>query len=298
MTLSEPQVMPMNTTVDALHPGQPPPVYVVSGGIGASGERLVQTVLVQFPGSKVPVIVTPHLRRAEQIEDIVEQAAKTQGTIVHTLVDARLRRLLVEQAQAQGVVTIDLMGGLLTRLTEVLGQEPVVRPGLYRQLNEAYFRRIQAMEFAITHDDGHRAHDWPLAEMVLTGVSRVGKTPLSMYLSVQGWKVANLPLVLGQSPPPELFELEPGRVIGLHLEPGQLLFHRQQRQRRLGAPGPSVYTDPAQIYEEVEAARQIFRRGRFPVIDVTDKPIETSAEEVIELISRRFRTEGHLVNDN
>jgi hypothetical protein len=276
-----------------LHSDNPPPVYVVSGGIGASGERLVQTVLVQFPGSKVPVITVPHVRQVEQVEAIVRQAVTTQGAIVHTLVDASVRCALVQKAQEQGVMTIDLMGDLLAYLTELLGREPIVRPGLYRQLNEAYFRREEAMEFAITHDDGNRPHEWPLAEIVLTGVSRVGKTPLSMYLSVQGWKVANVPLVLELPPPPELFNLERGRVIGLYVEPGQLLFHRQKRQRRLGAPGPAAYTDPARIYEEVEAAQQVFKRGGFSVIDVTDKPVEISAEEVIELITRRFQTGGH-----
>lgn len=285
----------MNVGVETRYSGKPPPIYVVSGGTGASGERLVQTVLVQFPGSSVPVITIPHVRRVEQVEDIVQQAALTQGAIIHTLVDVKLRCALIGKAQEQGVITIDLMGDLLTHLTELLGREPIVRPGLYRQLNEAYFKRVEAMEFAIAHDDGHRAHEWPLAEIMLIGVSRVGKTPLSMYLSVQGWKVANVPLVPEFPPPPALFELEQGRVIGLHVEPGQLLFHRQQRQRRLGAPGPSAYTDPAQLYAEVEAARKVFRRGSFSVIDVTDKPVETSAEEVVELITRRFSTEGHRI---
>lgn len=279
----------MNATSDSHQPEHLPPIYIVSGGMGASGEHLIQTALVQFPGLKVPVITVPHVRRVDQVEDVIQQAILTQGVIVHTLVDDRLRDILIHKAKEQSVVTIDLMGPLLTHLTQELGQAPIVHPGLYRQLNEAYFRRVEAMEFAIAHDDGKRPHDWPLADMVLTGVSRVGKTPLSMYLSVQGWKVANIPLISELPPPPALFQLEPGRVIGLYLDPGQLLFHRQQRQRRLGALGPTAYTDPAQIYEEVEAARQVFRRGGFPIVDVTDKPIETSAEEVSELIARRFK---------
>jgi hypothetical protein len=145
----------------------------------------------------------------------------------------------------------------------------------------------------MAHDDGKNPQDWPLADMVLVGVSRAGKTPLSMVLSVLGWKVANLPLVLGLPLPPELFQLDRRRVIGLNIEPGQLLIHRQQRQRRLGAPGPSAYTDPVAIYEEAEAARQVFQRGGFSVIDVTDKPIETSADEIIELITHRLRIESH-----
>jgi regulator of PEP synthase PpsR (kinase-PPPase family) len=137
-------------------------------------------------------------------------------------------------------------------------------------------------------NDGKNQQQWPKAEIVLTGVSRVGKTPLSMYLSVQGWKVANVPLVLEVPPPQQLFELDRRRVFGLDIEPGQLLMHRQKRQQRLGAPGPSAYTDPMKIFEEVEFARKVFKRGGFSIINVTDKPIETSADEVIKLITRRL----------
>ena len=207
------------------------------------------------------------------------------------MVDARLRRTLTQLAQDQDVVCIDLMGDLLSRLSEVLDQEPIGRPGLYRQLHHAYFERVAAIEFAMAHDDGQNRDGWPQAEIVLTGVSRVGKSPLSMYLSVLGWKVANVPLVKSISPPSELFQLDRRRVIGLSIEPGQLVIHRQQRQRRLGAPGPSAYTDPAAINEELEAAQKVFQRGRFTVVDVTDKPIETSADEIIERVTRRLRRE-------
>jgi regulator of PEP synthase PpsR (kinase-PPPase family) len=265
----------------------PPPIYVVSGGTGASGDQLVHTVLAQFPESQVPVIMRGHVRHLEQVEAVMAEAAASGGTIVHTMVDTRLRDALTRLAQERNVAAIDLMGDLLSRLTDVLGQEPVSHPGLYRQLHQAYFERVAAIDFAMAHDDGKNPEGWPQADIVLVGVSRVGKTPLSMYLSVLGWKVANVPLVMGLPPPPDLFQLDRRRVIGLNIEPGQLLVHRQQRQRRLGAPGPSAYTDPTAIHEEVEAARQLFRQGGFFVIDVTDKPIETSADEIIERVTRR-----------
>jgi regulator of PEP synthase PpsR (kinase-PPPase family) len=124
--------------------------------------------------------------------------------------------------------------------------------------------------------------------VVLTGVSRVGKTPLSMNLAVLGWKVANVPLVPGVDPPAELFELDRRRVIGLTIDPSRLVFHRQQRRRRLGAPGLEAYTDASAVYEELEAATRVLRRSGFTIIDVTDKPIEASVSQVIELITRRF----------
>ena len=181
----------------------------------------------------------------------------------------------------------------MSRLAELLEQEPAGHPGLYRQLHQDYFERVASIDFAMAHDDGRNPEGWPLADIVLVGPSRVGKTPLSMYLSVLGWKVANVPLVTGLNPPAELFQLDALRVIGLSIEPGQLVGHRQQRQRHLGAPGPTAYTDPVTIYEEMEAARQMFKQGGFSTIDVTDKPIEASADEIIALITRRFGAEAH-----
>jgi regulator of PEP synthase PpsR (kinase-PPPase family) len=270
-----------------------PPIYIVSGGAGASGEQLVHTVLAQFHDSQVPVVTVGHVRHMAQVEEVVARAASGGGTIVHTMVDASLGNALTQLAHERGVMTIDLMGGLLAHLTTALDQQPVWHPGLYRQLHQAYFERVAAIDFAMAHDDGKHPQGWSQAEIMLVGVSRVGKTPLSMYLSVLGWRVANLPLVSGLEPPSELFSLDRRRVVGLNIEPAQLLVHRQQRQRRLGAPGPSAYSDLAAIYEEVEAARQLFQRGGFAVVNVTDKPIETSADEIIDLITRRYKAEAH-----
>jgi hypothetical protein len=225
----------------------------------------------------------------EQIEAVVKQAAATGGAIVHTMVDTRLRRALQRMARERNVVTIDLMSDLLAHLSKTLGQKPLGQPGLYRELHQDYFERVAAIEFTMAHDDGQNVQEWSEAEIVLVSVSRVGKTPLSMYLAVLGWKVVNVPLVMEIPPPPELFQLDWRRVIGLTMEPGQLLAHRQQRQSRLGAAGPSAYADPVKIYDEVETAIQIFKQGGFSVIDVTDKPIEASADEVIKLITRQTK---------
>ena len=266
----------------------PPPVYILSGGVGASAEQVVHTVLAQFPDLTVPVVTFGSIRTVEQIDQVLAQARQAGATVVHTLVETSLRSALVEHARREGVAAIDLMGALLERLSQVLGCPPLEHPGLYRQLHRDYFDRVAAIDFAMQHDDGQKPEDWPQAEALLLGVSRSGKTPLSMYLSVLGWKVANFPLVPGLALPPELFGLDRRRVIGLVIAPGQLLLHRQQRQSRLGAPGPSRYTDPEQINEELELARQVYRRGGFISLDVTDRPIESSADEVIRLLTRHF----------
>jgi regulator of PEP synthase PpsR (kinase-PPPase family) len=262
-------------------------VYIVSGGVGASGEQLVHTVLAQFPGKQVTVITFGNVRQPEQIQNIIHQAKETHGIIVHTLVESRLRNLQVEMAQTLQVPAIDLMGELITWLEDALVQKPSEQPGLYRKLRQDYFDRVGAIEFTMAHDDAKNPEDLDKAEIVIAGVSRAGKTPLSLYLSVLGWKVANVPIIQGVEPPAELFLIDPRRVIGLTIEPGQLLAHRQQRQRRIGAPGPTLYTDPQAIYDEIEHALRLFKSYNFSVIDVTDKPIETSADEIIRLITRQ-----------
>ncbi len=272
---------------------KPPPIYVVSGGTGSSGEQLVHTVLAQFPDSQVPVHTMAHVRQVEQIKEAVSQAAANKGTIVHTLVDAELRQALIERAQRAGVAEIDLMGPLISRLGDTLGQEPIAHPGLYRHLRRAYFDRCAAMVFSRAHDDGRHPAGWPQADITLVGVSRVGKTPLSMYLAVLGWKMANLPLVPEVPAPRALFALDRQRVIGLSMEPGQLLFYRRQRQSRLGAPSLGAYINPTRIHEEVGAARNLCRRHGFTVLDVTDKPIEATADRIIELVTRRFGSQAH-----
>lgn len=279
----------MNSRDEGTLTSEKPPIYIVSGGTGSSGEQLANTVLAQFPENRVPVVIISQVRHLEEIEKVVAEAATTGGTIIHTLVDGSLRGALLRLGQEKSVVTIDLMGDLLSRLTDVLEQEPVGQPGLYRQLHQPYFDRIEAIEFSLSHDDGMKLGDLSQADIVLFGVSRVGKTPLSAYLAVQGWKVANVPLVIELPPPPKLFQIDRRRVIGLSIEPDQLIVHRQRRQSELGLSRASSYTDPVKIYEEVEAARKVFRRSGFSVISVTNKPIETIANQVIRLISRRFK---------
>jgi hypothetical protein len=268
----------------------PPPIYVISGGVGASGEQLVQTVLAQFPDDHVPVITVGNVRQVTQIKRVVTQAKQAGGIIAHTLVDERLRRALLDLAREEDVAAIDLMGPLLSRLENVLKRKALGQPGLYRQFHRAYFERVSAIEFTMAHDDGQQRTGWPQADIVLVGVSRAGKTPLSMYLAVLGWRVANIPLVPEVPLPPELFKLDRRHVIGLTIRPDQLIVFREQRYARLGVAAPFDYIDPRRIGEEVQAALRVFHRGRFAVIDVTDKPIETSADEIIKLIESRAKS--------
>jgi [pyruvate, water dikinase]-phosphate phosphotransferase / [pyruvate, water dikinase] kinase len=264
------------------------PLYIISGGAGASGEQVVHTALAQFPEHQVRVITLGNVHYQEQIAEVVDRIVQEGGLIVHTLVDAQLRRYLVELTQQHNLPAIDLMGPLLEQLASITTTEPLGHPGLYRRLRSDYYERIAAIEYTVDHDDSRRPHEWDQADLILTGVSRVGKTPLSLYLSVLGWKVANAPYIPGIPLPAELVKIDPRRVFAITAEPAQIILHRQKRQLRLGAPGHSTYTAPEEVFLEVQQALDTFRRRGFSVIDVTDKPIETSADEILKLATNRF----------
>jgi regulator of PEP synthase PpsR (kinase-PPPase family) len=261
--------------------GTAPKIYIVSGGVGASGEQLVHTLLAQFPAGAVQVITVGNVRRPEQITQMLQEAQESGALVVYTLVETLLQAFLRREAARLQVEALDLMGPLMEWVSGKLEIAPKEEPGLYRQLRREYFDRVSAIDYAMAHDDGKNPDGWPQAEIVLVGVSRVGKTPLSIYLAVLGWKVANYPFVPQIPAPDILFTLDPRRVFGLTIEPGQLLQYRLRRQQTLGVAGPSVYVDPQAIYDELEEAKQVFRRGRFSLVDMTDKTIEMGADEII-----------------
>ena len=269
-----------------------PPIFVVTGSLHGVGEQLVHTILAQFQGADVPVKTYFLVQELDQLEPLIMKAVTTNAIIVHTMVSPEMRQALVSMAQAQGIMAIDLAGPLMDYLSGLLEQEPIGQPGLYRQLHETEFKRNEAVEFTLAHDDGVKAEEWHQADIVLLGVSRVYKTPVSVYLAMLTWKVVNVPIVLNVPPRRELFELDRRRVVGLTIEPAQLLQHRQYRQRQLGVQGRSQYVDPVKVYEELEYARKIYRRGGFATIDVTDKPIETTADEVVAAVLRRLKSEA------
>lgn len=258
-------------------------VFVVSDGTGATAEQVLNAALTQFRDADVRVERRPRVRTKEQVRGVVQEAAQVGGCIVHTLVLDELREAMVRIGRTHNVETIDLMGPLLARLSQQLSISPAEKPGLFHQLNEEYFRRIETMEFALRHDDGRRIRELRQAEIVLVGVSRTFKTPLSIYLAFKGWFVANVPIVLRTEPPPVLVTLPPGRAFGLTIDPVRLAELRRVRERHLGGT-TGKYADPDFVRREVEYALSIFRRYQWPVVEVTDKPIEEIASEILALL--------------
>ena len=257
-------------------------VFAVSDGTGTTAERVVRAALTQFE-AKVDVLRFGEVRQIDQVRDLVRQAAEKGALIVHTLVKPELRQAMFEEGRTHNVSTLDLMGPLLDRLSDLLGTSPLARPGMYGPMTEAYYRRIEAIEFALGHDDGRHAAELERAEIVLVGVSRTGKTPLSMYLSYRGWLVGNVPIVPGIDPPSVLFRLPPQRVIGLTVEPRRLATLRRARAERLGSQ-LREYTDPAHVREEVRYALTIFRQNGWPIVNMTSKPIEEAAAEIVSIV--------------
>ena len=264
------------------------PIYVVSGGKGLAGNNMVQSLLVQYPNNNVPVIIVPHMTEEHQLISLVKKVKDENGLIAHTMVNRHLRYFLNDLCREKGVRCIDYMGELADYLDETLNIPSLQYPGLYRETNQEYFDRIEAIEFTLNHDDGLNPVKLHKAEIILTGVSRSGKTPLSVYLAMYGWKVANIPLVHGIDPPKELFEVDPRRVFGLTISPGQLISHRMKRLMSINDTKNTNYIDERLVMQEIRNANFIFEKGGFTVLNVSNKPVETTANEILNLMSNRF----------
>lgn len=268
------------------------PIYIVSGGKGLAGNNMVHSLLIQYPNNNVPVIIVPNIHEEIQLIKLVEKAKHEDGLITHTLVNRVLRNILRKLCEENGVRHIDFMGELADYLDEKLHIPSLQTPGLYREINQQYFDRIDAIEFTLNHDDGLQPQKLHKAEIILTGVSRSGKTPLSVYLAMYGWKVANIPLVHGIDPPKELFEVDPRRVFGLSISTSQLISHRMKRLRSIDNTSNTNYVDERMVVQEIRNANLIFEKGGFTVLNVSNKPVETSANEILNMLANRFEYRG------
>lgn len=264
------------------------PIYVVSGGKGVAGHTMIHSLLIQYPDNKIPVHIIPNVQSRQKIKEVVQKVKKNHGILTHTMVNSGLRKILIDECADQGVYEIDFMGELADFIEQKLGLKSVNIPGLYRRINSQYFDRIEAIEYTLNHDDGMKPERLLQAEIVLVGVSRSGKTPLSVYMSMFGWKVANIPIINDIQPPRELFEIDPQRVFGLQISVTHLISQRHKRLQQFGDFSNKNYIDMQHVRKEIRFANFIFDKGGFTKINVTNKPIETSANEIIGYVSDRF----------
>jgi len=265
-------------------------IFVVSDGTGRTAEQTLKAALTQFPNSTVEIILKQEIRTEEQIEAIMPEIIEAKGIIVNTLVSHHLREMMVRISRDHNIDAIDLMGPLLSRLSVHLAHSPMEKPGIFSQLNKEYFKRIDSMQFAFTHDDGQRYYEYENAEILLVGVSRTFKTPLSIYLAFKNWFVANYPIVLGVEPPEILKRINHGNIYGLTTEPSDLALLRSARQEYLKG-NTGEYSSIDFVKRELNYAYNIFRDLQCPVINVTNKPIEEIASEILAIKRRISQSE-------
>lgn len=261
-----------------------PIVYVVSDSVGETAELVVRAAASQFNGGHVEIRRFSYVEETEVLTEVVMAAKENHSLIAFTLVLPELRQFLLDEANRQGVRVVDIMGPMMAAFHEVYDLDPKLQPGLIHQLDDEYFRRVEAIEFAVKYDDGRDPRGILRADVVLVGVSRTSKTPLSMYLAHKRLKVANVPLVPEVEPPEELFQIPSHRVIGLTISANELNLIRTERLKALGLHEKANYAAFDRIQYELEYARQIHKKIGCVIIDVSNKAVEETASLIMNMI--------------
>ncbi|NLW16228.1 MAG: kinase/pyrophosphorylase [Firmicutes bacterium] len=262
-------------------------VFVVSDSIGETAERVARAAASQFREQAFEFKRVPYAVSSDSLDEVLEEAASSPSLIVHTLVSPELRDYLNSRAAEQEIPCVDIMGPTLKAISRVSKYAPRLQPGLVHELDEEYYREIEAVEFAVKYDDGKDPRGLLRADVVLIGVSRTSKTPLSMYLAHRGYRVANVPLVPEVSPPEELFMLPAERIIGLTICEQQLKTIREERLKVLGLQPNANYASDERIHEELSYAQRIMRRLGCRVIDVTQRAVEETASQVMQMLAEQ-----------
>jgi hypothetical protein len=266
---------------------EPVELHIVSDATGETAARLVLALEAQFPDQAFVEIRHPRVENAEDLLIAVQQARGRPAVMVYTLVEPGLRDAMRQLCRRARVHYCDLLGHPIDSISRVAGVAAKMKPGVRAPLDAQYFKRIEAIEFAVKYDDGvGRGLDE--ADVVLVGVSRTSKTPLSIYLGYLGHKAANVPVVKGIELPEELFEIDPVKIVGLTIDAERLADIRSARVRSMGAPRKR-YAELESIYGELEEAAAVHRRLRCPVIDVSELSVEETAMRIIRLVERRKR---------
>jgi regulator of PEP synthase PpsR (kinase-PPPase family) len=268
--------------VAAKHPVE---LHVISDSTGETAARLVLALEAQFPEQPFEEIRHPRVEAIEDLALAVNRAKGRPAVLVYTLVKPEWRDEMRRLCRSARVHYCDLLGHPIDAVARVSGQAARMTPGARPALNSSYFKRMEAIEFAVKFDDGV-GRGLQDADIVLVGVSRTSKTPLSMYLGYLGYKTANVPVIKGIEPPPELFRIEPSKVVGLTIDAERLADIRTARARNMGA-GKKKYAELLQIYEELDHAAAIHRRLGCPVIEVSELSIEETAHRVLRIVMQR-----------
>jgi hypothetical protein len=261
-----------------------PALFVVSDGRGETCGQLLKAALLQFEGQRFELLVRPEIRSAEQVAEVVREAAGRQACIFYTLVDREVRWALSSLAEELLVPVVDVLGPSFSALHDLFQREPSQRPGLFYASDRERFDRQTAIDFTLKHDDGRRPEDLPQADVVLVGVSRASKSTSCFYLAFQGIKAANVPLVFGLPIAPELAALDPQRVISLSVNVSRLLTVRQARATNLGDRHIDYYTSKREVANEVIYASNLVRQHGWRSIEASYLAVEEIAREVLKML--------------
>jgi [pyruvate, water dikinase]-phosphate phosphotransferase / [pyruvate, water dikinase] kinase len=259
-------------------------VYVVSDSVGETAEFVVKAVATQFNGGQVDIRRNSYVEDEEDIEDVIMVAKQGRSIIAYTIVVPALKSYLDKRAQEEGIYAVDLLNPLMNAFEKKFNKEPNHRPGMMRKLDDEYFRKIEAIEFAVKYDDGRDPRGILRADIVLVGVARTSKTPLSMYLAHKRFKVANVPIVPEVKPPDELFQISRSKCVGLIISPDKLNEIRTERLKALGLGARANYASYERILEELDYAEKIMKRVGCPVINVSNKAIEETAGLILDIL--------------
>ncbi|MCR8643204.1 kinase/pyrophosphorylase [Paenibacillus sp. N1-5-1-14] len=259
-----------------------PTITICSDSVGETAETVVRATIRQFYNHPVRLRRISHLHQDSEIRLAVQEVAQTGGFIAYTLVEPELREVMKEEAKRLKVHAVDIMGPMMQAFIDTFGDSPSRKPGLLHVLDEDYFRRVEAIEFTVRCDDGRETAAMLEADIVLIGVSRTSKTPLSMFLAHKGFKVANLPLIPEMKPPAELFKVDSSRIVCLTMDFEKMYKIRTERLRALGLPDGSKYATQQRITEELDYAHELASKLGCPIINVTDKAIEETAGVILE----------------
>ncbi|MCY4644933.1 MAG: kinase/pyrophosphorylase [Bacteriovoracales bacterium] len=264
-------------------------LIIISDGTGETATGTARAAMKQFQDYDIYFTRYKDVRTTKQIDAIFEEAATSHDLVLYTIVTKELREYIAKLSRAKRIRSLDLLGPLLTSFSNIFDAEPQNEPGLLREMNSEYFERVDAIEFTINHDDGKKAESLHLADIVLVGISRTSKTPLSLYLSLHGFKTVNIPLIYGSPLPKEIKQIDQRKIFGLTIDPELLYDIRKNRLQRLGlTQNKGSYASMKEVIKEIEWANKIFSENKkWSIFNVTGKALEEMATEIMHLLEMR-----------
>ncbi len=267
-------------------------IYIISDATGQSGLHILRAALVQFEHARTRILLFHDIDTKSALKRVLEQARAEKALIAFTFVKKEMRLHATDYCLMHSLFHLDILGPLINNLSAYLRLEPLETPTLLRKVDERYFKRIDAIEYTLNHDDGRGAERLHEADIVILGLSRTSKTPTSFFLAQEGYKVANVPIVPDIPLPEELFQIDQHKIVCLNIDPEVLQKVRRVRQKQSGLK--ASYSDFKKIFTEVEYVRDLVRRHRsWGVVDTTNKSIEETAWEIIHYVFGDDHEEYH-----